>query len=62
MKIFPDDNAMNLLNEAASQIVKNKFNQLGYPFNQDTSLSEFYKWLAETKLGDITLINVGDPY
>ena len=62
MKTFPDDNAMNLLNEAASQIVKNKFNQLGYPFNQDTSLSEFYKWLAETKLGDITLINVGDPY
>lgn len=62
MKNIPDFNAMQKLNEAAKDIVAHKFNQLGYPFNQDTGLSEFYRWLADTKLGDITLINVGDPY
>ncbi len=62
MKNTPDFNAMQKLNEAAKDIVAHKFNQLGYPFNQDTGLSEFYRWLADTKLGDITLINVGDPY
>ncbi len=60
--IIPNNDAMQKLNSVASDIVAHKFNQLGYPFNQDTSLSEFYRWLAETKLGDITLINVGDPY
>ncbi len=61
-KIIPDNDAMRKLDEVAADIVAHKFNQLGYPFNQDTSLSEFYRWLADTKLGDITLINVGDPY
>jgi len=62
MNNIPNQTAMQKLNEAAKDIVAHKFNQLGYPFNQDTGLSEFYRWLADTKLGDITLINVGDPY
>ncbi len=62
MKYIPDKNSMQKLNDVARDIVAHKFNQLGYPFNQDTGLSEFYRWLADTKLGDITLINVGDPY
>ena len=62
MKNFPDSKAMELLNRAAADITERKFNQLGYPFNQDTGLSEFYRWLADTGLGDITLINVGSPY
>lgn len=59
---FPDADARAKLDAAAADIVAHKFNQLGYPFDQNTGLSEFYRWLAETKLGDITLINVGDPY
>ena len=62
MKNLPDTEALGRLNRAAADIVARKFNQLGYPFNQDTGLSEFYRWLADTRLGDITLINVGDPY
>lgn len=62
MKNIPDSESMRRLDAAAAGIVKHKFNQLGYPFNQDTGLSEFFRWLADTKLGDITLINVGDPY
>ena len=62
MKNFQNSKAKQLLDNAANDIVAHKFNQLGYPFNQDTGLSEFYRWLADTKLGDITLINVGDPY
>ena len=62
MENYPDKKAMAELDAAAAGIVAHKFNQLGYPFNQDTGLSSFYRWLADTKLGDITLINVGDPY
>ncbi len=62
MENYPDKKAMAELDAAAADIAARKFNQLGYPFNQDTGLSSFYRWLADTKLGDITLINVGDPY
>ncbi len=62
MKNIPDFESMQKLNAVANDIVEHKFNQLGYPFNQDTGMSAFYKWLADTHLGDITLINVGDPY
>lgn len=62
MENHPDKKAMAELDAAAADIAARKFNQLGYPFNQDTGLSSFYRWLADTKLGDITLINVGDPY
>ncbi len=53
---------MERLDRAAKSIVARKFNQLGYPFDQDTDLRPFYRWLAETGLCDVTLINVGDPY
>ena len=62
MKNIPNFDAMQKLYIAAEEIVAHKFNQLGYPFNQDTGLSDFYRWLADTHLGDVTLINVGDPY
>ena len=58
----PDNESMNLLNECAKEITAHKFNQLGYPFDQDTPFHEFYKWLSDTKLCDVTLINVGSPY
>ncbi len=58
----PDNESMKLLNECAKEITARKFNQLGYPFDQNTQFHEFYKWLADTKLCDITLINVGNPY
>lgn len=58
----PDNESMNLLNECAKEITAHKFNQLGYPFDQDTPFHEFYKWLSDTKLCNVTLINVGSPY
>ena len=60
--LFPDKKAFAELQEAAENIASRKFNQMGYPFDQDTGFSEFYRWLADTGLCDITLINVGDPY
>ena len=62
MNLFPDKESLDKLNDAAYRIVERKRNQLGYPFNQDTGMSSFYEWLAKTGLGDITLINVADPY
>lgn len=50
------------LSKAAADIVAHEYNQAGYPFNQASGMGEFYSWLASSGLGDITLINVGDPY
>ncbi len=50
------------LEALAQDLLLRKNNQLGYPFNQDCGLSSFHKWLADTKLGDLSIINVGDPY
>ncbi|MDY6069358.1 MAG: aminotransferase class V-fold PLP-dependent enzyme [Opitutales bacterium] len=61
-KFIPNKECLQKLNEAAKDIYAHRFNQLGYPFNQETDLSEFYQWLVDTKLADLTLINVGDPY
>ncbi len=61
-KFIPNKECLLKLNEAAKDIYAHRFNQLGYPFNQETDLSKFYQWLVDTKLADLTLINVGDPY
>lgn len=61
-KILPDNESLEKLNALAKDILAHKYNQLGYPFNQDTGMEHFYDWLAKSGLGKITLINVGDPY
>ncbi len=53
---------MKELDALAQDLWARRYNQLGYPFDQETSLSGFYKWLVDTKICDLTLINVGDPY
>ncbi len=53
---------MAKLDAAAKDIYEHRFNQLGYPFDQESGLAEFYDWFAKTGLGGVTLINVGDPY
>ena len=57
----PDDDAMKRLNEAAAELVGRRRRQTGYPFDQGTNLSGFYRWLLETGLCDTTLISVGSP-
>ena len=58
----PDKHSMERLCAAAESLYARRFNQLGYPFDQESGLSGFYEWLAGTGLGGVTLINVGDPY
>lgn len=58
----PDGDAMKRLNEAAAEIVGRRRRQMGYPFDQETNLAGFYRWLLETGLCDTTLISVGSPY
>ena len=53
---------MRRLDALAKNLRERRFEQLGYPFDQETSLKEYYRWLADTGLCDLTLINVGDPY
>lgn len=60
--IKPNQESMKELDALAADLRARRFNQLGYPFDQETSLSGFYQWLVDTKLCDLTLINVGDPY
>lgn len=62
IKNIPNDTALARLNDVAKDIFEHRYNQLGYPFDQGTNLAPYYKWLADTGLADITLINVGDPY
>ncbi|MEA4863493.1 MAG: aminotransferase class V-fold PLP-dependent enzyme [Victivallaceae bacterium] len=50
------------LNRCAEELVRRCNDQLGYPFDQGVNLSGFYRWLADTGLADVTLINVGDPW
>ncbi len=61
-KNFPTPTDQKLFDELAQDLVARRNNQLGYPFNQETGLATFHKWLANTGLGDLTIINVGDPY
>ena len=60
--IKPPTDSMKKLDALADELRRRRYNQLGYPFDQETSLSGFYQWLVDTKLCDLTLINVGDPY
>ncbi len=53
---------MKELDALAQDLWGRRYNQLGYPFDQETSLSGFYQWLVDTKICDLTLINVGDPF
>ncbi|MBQ6534014.1 MAG: hypothetical protein IJI37_02495, partial [Opitutales bacterium] len=58
----PPESSMERLGALARELRARRFNQLGYPFDQETSLAGFYQWLVDTGLCDLTLINVGDPY
>ena len=60
--IKPDSEIMKKLDAFAAGLRSRRFNQLGYPFDQETSMAGFYRWLAGTGLCDLTLINVGDPF
>ncbi len=62
MANLPDPESMAKLNAAARELTARQFMQFGYPFDQDTGLDAYYRWLADTRLADITLINVGSPY
>lgn len=58
----PDKNSMERLDAAAKYIFNHRYNQLGYPFDQESGMNDFYGWVERNGLGGITLINVGDPY
>jgi len=50
------------LTALAAELVERKFKQFGYPFDQGVAMTAYNKWLVDTGLADITLINVGDPW
>lgn len=58
----PPKEILEEMTRHAEGIVARQFHQQGYPFDQEVNLTGFYQWLLETKLCDVTLINVGDPY
>ena len=62
LNTFPPKEVLSELNQFAERIVGREFHQMGYPFDQEVNLHGFYQWLIETKLCDVTLINVGDPF
>lgn len=56
------DAFLEKLNLAAQSLRSGRYKQLGYPFTQDSQMSEFYRWALENELLDMTLINVGSPF
>ncbi len=60
--VHPDEATLKHLTEAANRLVQTRRYQMGYPFDQETNLEGFYKWLIETGLCNTTLISVGSPY
>ncbi len=58
----PQPGEMAELDTLAADLVNRRFNQWGYPFDQDVAMEAYNRWLADTGLADITLINVGDPW
>lgn len=50
------------LDEWAKQIVSEKYDELGYPVNQDIQLKGFYEWYTANNLDIAGLNNVGDPF
>lgn len=62
LKEYPSPEILGKMTHSAEALVRRQCLQMGYPFNQDTDLAGFYKWLIETGLCSTTLINVGDPY
>jgi hypothetical protein len=48
--IKPPTDSMKKLDALADELRRRRYNQLGYPFDQETSLSGFYQWLVDTKL------------
>ena len=58
----PEKAVLDEMTETAEALVAREFYQQGYPFDQDVNLAGYYKWLCDTGLCRLTLINVGDPY
>ena len=50
------------LDEWAREVVSEKYNELGYPVNQDIRLKGFYEWYTANNLDIAGLNNVGDPF
>jgi Glutamate decarboxylase and related PLP-dependent proteins len=58
----PEASILRHMTETAEKLVERRKHQMGYPFDQETNLKEFYEWLLETGLCTTTLISVGSPY
>ena len=58
----PSPEKLQHLTEVARELVARGKHQMGYPFDQEVNLAGFYRWLLDSGLADLTLINVGDPY
>lgn len=50
------------LDEWAKETVGHKYNQIGYPVNQNIALEGFYEWYTANGLQNVGLNNVGDPF
>lgn len=59
-KMTPE--VLQKLTSCAQSIVKKRRYQMGYPFDQASSLDGFYQWLLDTGLYNTTLISVGSPW
>lgn len=50
------------LDKWANETVARKYNEIGYPVNQNIELKEFYEWYIANGLENAGLNNVGDPF
>ncbi|MDO4574454.1 MAG: pyridoxal-dependent decarboxylase [Planctomycetia bacterium] len=62
LKPCPEKDVLEEMTAYAASLVKRQHYQQGYPFDMEVNLLGYYEWLVKTKLCDVTLINVGDPY
>ena len=54
----PDKNSMERLDAAAKYIFNHRYNQLGYPFDQESGMNDFYGWVERNGLGGIRPIGI----
>lgn len=61
-QIFADDIPLKRLNNFARRMLELREQAVGYPVNQNTDLKEFYEWYLNSKLYEVAMNNVGDPW
>ena len=49
----PDKHSMERLDAAAKYIFNHRYNQLGYPFDQESGMNDFYGWVERNGLGAV---------